>query len=196
MQALRHLLFMTGLMLVVPLALGAPPSAAPLPNNSIYRIPALTLRDQQGDVFTFASLRGKPRLVGMFYGSCRMACPLEIETLKRIEHEVEGKGSESMPVVLVTFDPTHDNVAILRKVANEHHVHAPLFRLTRPEHGDEGMLAGVLGIAYRPLPSGGFDHNVVVALLDAEGRIVATTDASGAPDPAFVKAIRDLQVLH
>jgi hypothetical protein len=33
----------------------------------------------------------------------------------------------------------------------------------------------------------------VVALLDAEGRIVATTDASGTPDPAFVKAIVDLR---
>jgi len=163
----------------------------PLPANSIYRIPALTLRDQRGEVFSFGSLRGEPRLVGMFYGSCKMACPLEIESLKRIEHALSG--NKPVPVVLVSFDPAHDNIAMLRKVAAEHHVQAPLFRLSRPEQGDEGMLAGVLGIAYRPLPGGGFEHNVVVALLDEDGRIVATTDASGAPDPVFVKAILSLQ---
>ena len=189
MRIPRLLLCFASLALFAPLALAAPPGAAPLPEHSVYRIPALTLRDQQGDVFSFASLRGEPRLVGMFYGSCRMACPLEIETLKRIEHAVGAAGGTPVPVLLVSFDPAHDDVAMLRKVAAEHHVQAPLFRLARPEQGDEGMLAGVLGIAYRPLPGGGYSHNVVVVLLDAEGRIRATTDASGAPDPAFVKAI-------
>ncbi len=55
------------------------------------------------------------------------------------------------------------------------------------------MLAGVLGIAYRPLPDGSFSHNVVVALLDADGRVRATIDASAAIDPGFVQAILDLQ---
>lgn len=172
-------------------AFAAPPAAAPLPENSIYRIPALTLRDQSGEVFAFASLRGEARLVGMFYGSCKLACPLEIESLKGIEHALSGH--KPVPVVLVSFDPAHDDIPMLRHVAAEHHVEAPLFRLSRPEQGDEGMLAGVLGVAYRPLPGGGFEHNVVVALLDEDGRIVATTDASGAPDPVFVKAILSLE---
>jgi len=101
-------------------------------------------------------------------------------------------GGAPLPVLLVSFDPAHDDVAMLRKLAAEHHVQAPLFRLARPEQGDEGMLAGVLGIAYRPLPGGGYSHNVVVALLDARGRVLATTEASDAPDPAFVKAILGL----
>ena len=179
------------LALASPWAVAAPPS--PLPQDSVYRIPPLQLRDQQGDVFSFASLRGAPRLVGMFYGSCRMVCPLEIESIKRIEQAVRRQGGAPVAVVLVSFDPAHDDVALLRKVAAEHHVQAPLFRLARPEQGDEGMLAGVLGIAYRPLPGGGYSHNVVVALLDAEGRIRATTDASGTPDPAFVRAILAVQ---
>ena len=193
MRLLRVSLLLASLALVMPLAVAAPPSAAPLPQDSVYRIPPLLLRDQRGDVFSFASLRGTPRLVGMFYGSCRMACPLEIESIKRIERALRRQGGAAVAVVLVSFDPAHDDVAMLRKLAVEHRVQAPLFRLTRPEQGDEGMLAGVLGIAYRPLPGGGYSHNVVVALLDAEGRIRATTDASGAPDPAFVQAIHALQ---
>ena len=193
MHLLRVSLLLAGLALVMPSAVAAPASATPLPQDSVYRIPALALRDQRGDVFSFASLRGTPRLVGMFYGSCRMACPLEIESIKRIERALRRQGGAAVAVLLVSFDPAHDDVAMLRKLAAEHHVQAPLFRLARPEQGDEGMLAGVLGIAYRPLPGGGYSHNVVVALLDAEGRIRATTDASGTPDPAFLRAILAVQ---
>lgn len=175
------------LVAVLPAPAGEP-TPAPLPADSIYRIPDLVLRDQRNERFAFASLRGRPHLVGMFYGSCKMVCPLEIETLKGIERAVDGRIS----VVLVTFDPQHDDVAVLRAVAREHRVRAPLFRLTRAEHGDERVLAGVLGIAYRQLPSGGYGHNVVIALIDSAGRIVATSDAFGTPDPAFTKKIRDL----
>ena len=192
MRLLHASLLLASLALAMPLAVAAPASAVPLPQDSVYRIPPLQLRDQRGDVFSFASLRGTPRLVGMFYGSCRMACPLEIESIKRIERALRRQGGATVAVVLVSFDPAHDDVAMLRKLAAEHRVRVPLFRLTRPEQGDEGMLAGVLGIAYRPLPGGGYSHNVVVALLDADGRIRATTEASGAPDPAFVKAILGL----
>lgn len=185
-------LLLVSLVFAPLLAWAAGPVGVPegaLPKQSIYRIPPLLLRDQQGRVFPFASLRGEPRLVGMFYGSCKMVCPLEIEAIQQIEHAVVAAGARPVPAVLVSFDPAHDDQAMLRDIAAEHHVQAPLFRLTRPEQGDEGMLAGVLGIAYRPLPDGSFSHNVVVALLDAQGRIVATTDTTGVSDTAFIKAI-------
>jgi Uncharacterized protein SCO1/SenC/PrrC, involved in biogenesis of respiratory and photosynthetic systems len=173
------------------LSLGAVASPPPSPvvADSVYAIPTLTLRDQQGQLFDFASLRGQPRLVGMFYGSCQMACPLEIEYLKHLQHAVAASSGKSIPVLLVSFDPARDDLAMLRNVADEHHVQPPAFRLARAERGDEGMLAGVLGIAYRQLPGGGFSHNVKVSLLDSQGRIVAATDASGMPDPAFVQAV-------
>ncbi|MFA6232543.1 MAG: SCO family protein [Rhodanobacter sp.] len=177
-------------------ALAAPPRSTALLTDSVYAIPALQLRDQSGHAFAFASLRGQPRLVGMFYGSCRMACPLEIEYLKSLQHAVAARSTTFIPVTLVSFDPLHDDVAMLQKVADMHHVQAPLFVLARPEQGDEGMLAGVLSIAYRRLPAGGFSHNVRVSLLDAQGRIVAATEASGAPDPAFVKAVVELLGKH
>ena len=171
---------------LVAAAASAPSS---LPATSIYRIPPLTLMNQNGKTFSFASLAGTSRLVGMFYASCQMACPIEIETIKRIENAVVKAGGQPIPVLLVTFDPAHDDLAALKKAAAEHHVSAPEFQLSRPLSGDIGMLGGVLGVSWRPLPSGGFQHNVVVALLDRAGRIVATDPANGRVDPAFVKAI-------
>jgi protein SCO1/2 len=179
------------------LVAAAASAPASLPATSIYRIPPLTLMNQDGRTFTFASLAGKPRLVGMFYASCQMACPVEIETLKQVEHQVVKSGGQPIPVLLVTFDPVHDDLAALKKAAAQHHVSAPEFQLSRALSGDIGMLGGVLGVSWRPLPGGGFQHNVVVALLDREGRIIATDPANGRVDPTFVKAIvREERAAH
>lgn len=186
---LRQLTLMFALALMSMASISAPLPSADVAADSVYTIPPLTLRDQRGQSFDLASLRGEPRLVGMFYGSCQMACPLEIEYLKHLQHAVAASSGKSIPVLLVSFDPARDDLAMLRKVADDHRVWPPAFRLARAERGDEGMLAGVLGIAYRQLPGGGFSHNVRVALLDAQGRIVAATDASGKPEPAFVQAV-------
>ncbi|MDA8253653.1 MAG: SCO family protein [Rhodospirillales bacterium] len=166
--------------------LASPPA---LPARSIYRIPPLQLVDQRGRSFDFASLAGQPRLIGMFYGSCKMACPIEIETFKHIEAKVVQAGGRPIPVLLVSFDPAHDTVPMLRMAAAEHHLRAPEFELTRPQRGDYRGLGGVLGIAWRPLPGGGFEHNVVITLLDAQGRIVAQAAGEGGVPAAFVQAI-------
>jgi len=50
-------------------------------------------------------------------------------------------------------------------------------------------LAAVLGIQYRQLDDGEFNHSSALILLDGEGRISARTERIGTIDPAFVEAI-------
>ncbi len=182
-------------MKIIPiLALGAvlvscEAQAQKLPSDSLYRIPPISLVDQGGHGFDLASLAGKPRLIGMFYASCHMICPVEIESIKAMEQALVEAGGAPMSVVLVSFDTAHDNVAALAKVADEHDVKAPAFELTHAKKGDIGMLGGVLGIAWRANPGGGFQHNVVVSLLDRQGRIVATNPGDGRIDKSFIAAM-------
>ena len=50
--------------------------------------------------------------------------------------------------------------------------------------------AGVLGIRYRELADGNFNHTSALVLLDAQGRVLARTERMGSvPDPAFVTAV-------
>ena len=52
-------------------------------------------------------------------------------------------------------------------------------------------VAGVLGVRYRQLANGEFNHTSALLLLDREGRIVARSERiGGAADPAFVGAVR------
>ncbi|MHB8679042.1 MAG: SCO family protein [Rudaea sp.] len=167
-------------------AVAAPPGRADLPVDSLYRIAPLQLRDQDRVRFDLSSLRGRPVVLGMFYASCQVVCPLQIETLKRLRRALP----HALPVVLISFDPAHDGVARLHAVAAEHRVRAPAFRLARLERGDLDALGAILGIAWRVLPGGGYSHNVVFNLLDREGRIVARTDKLDGLDTDFVAAAK------
>ena len=52
-------------------------------------------------------------------------------------------------------------------------------------------IAGLLGIRYRALADGDFNHTTVLVLLDADGRVIARTErVGGLPDPAFLAAVR------
>ena len=49
----------------------------------------------------------------------------------------------------------------------------------------------MLGIRYRLLADGEFNHSSALILVDANGRILARTEKIGSkPDPEFVAAVR------
>ena len=48
----------------------------------------------------------------------------------------------------------------------------------------------MLGIQYRAIANGDFNHTTALILLDAEGRIVGRSTKLGNADPAFVKLVR------
>ena len=54
-------------------------------------------------------------------------------------------------------------------------------------------IAGVLGVRYRVLADGEFNHTGVLVLLDADGRIVASSSKTGGRvDPQFLTRTRAL----
>ena len=63
------------------------------------------------------------------------------------------------------------------------------WRLYRADTADVRKLAATLGIQYRQLTGGEFNHSTVLILLDAQGRIIARTEKISAVDPAFMKAV-------
>ncbi len=170
-----------------------PNSPAPaLPNDSIYQTP-LALRDQNGNTFTFDALRGHPVIVSMMYASCKTACPLNVETIKRIRAMAKQKsGHSAPPVVMISFDPKQDTVQKLAMMADMHHLAAPTWRLARPEHGDVRAFAASLGVSYRTRQNGEISHNIEIVLLDRTGRIIARTEQLDPVDTAFINQVANI----
>ncbi|GGA68439.1 hypothetical protein GCM10011521_03280 [Arenimonas soli] len=177
--------------LLLALATGAPLAApADLPGDSVYRL-ADAYTDQGGRDFTLADGRGKVRVVAMFYTSCRYVCPLIIDSARGVEHALSPAERARLQVLLVSLDPARDDPEALRQVFDKRRLDAGRWTLARTEAAGVRRLAAVLGIRYRPLADGEFNHTSALVLLDAEGRILARTETLGSvPDPAFLAAVK------
>ncbi len=170
-------------------AAAAQPAPA-LPGDSIYQLP-LPLTDSSGQTRDWRTLRGKPRLVSMFYANCQYICPLIIESGKAVERQLTPAQQKKLGVVLISMDPARDNPDALKKVADQRKLDTTRWMLASPRAGDVRSVAGVLGIRYRQLADGEFNHSSMLILVDANGRILARTEKIGSqPDPEFVAAVR------
>ena len=192
MHPMKHLL--RGLAATVLLGFaslaGAAQPAPALPGDSIYQLP-LPLTDSQGQTRDWRTLRGKPRLVSMFYTSCQYICPLIIESGKAVERQLTPAQQKRLGVLLVSMDPARDTPAALKKVVDQRKLDLGRWTLATPPADDVRSVAAVLGIRYRQLADGEFNHSSMLVLVDANGRILARTEQIGSkPDPAFVAAVR------
>lgn len=166
-----------------------PAAQASLPGDSLYHLD-VPLVDQDGAEFGFADGRGRPRVVSMFYTSCKFVCPLIIDTVQKTERALPEARRDDIDVLLVSLDPDRDTPQALARVADKRKVDTPRWRLARTDKAHVRRLAALLGIQYKQLEDGEFSHASVLVLLDAEGRIVARSDRLGEADADFVAAVR------
>jgi protein SCO1/2 len=189
----RLMCLFAALVLAAPL-LSAPVSAAtrpaPLPRDSVYQLP-VQLTDQDGRRFGWASRQGKVQLVAMFYTSCQYICPLIVDSGKAVERALTPAERERVGILLVSMDPVRDTPAALMSIVDKRKLDRARWTLASPAPADVREVAGVLGIRYRALADGEFNHTSALVLLDAEGRILARTEQMGSkPDPEFIAAVR------
>ena len=173
------------------LATGLARAEAPaLPEDSIYLLDD-AFSDQAGKPFVLADRRGKPQLVAMFYTSCRYICPLIVDSAKGVEHQLPPEQRARLGILLVSLDPARDDTAALASVAGKRKLDPARWTLARTEAAGVRRVAAVLGIRYRALADGEFNHSSALVLLDADGRVLARTEKLGSvPDPAFLAAVK------
>lgn len=171
-------------------ARGPASASAPLPADSLYQLDA-RMTDQSGRATSFAARRGRVQLVSMFYTACRYICPLIIDSGLSVEKKLSPAEKARLGITLISMDPRRDTPAALLQVATRRRLDLTRWALLRPQAGDVRAIAGVLGIRYRELADGEFNHSSAMVLLDAEGRELARTEKMGSvPDPAFVAAVK------
>jgi protein SCO1/2 len=169
----------------------AAPKPAPLPRDSVYQLP-VHLIDQHGKAFDWSSRRGKVQLVSMFYTSCQYICPLIVDSGKAIEKQLAPAEQQRLGILLISMDPKRDTPAALLTVASKRKLDPARWTLASPRTGDVREVAGVLGVRYRALEDGEFNHTSALVLLDGDGRILARTEQMGSkPDPEFVRQVRE-----
>jgi protein SCO1/2 len=130
------------------------------------------------------------RIVTMFYSSCPMACPLTIDTLRGIDAALSPAERAQLDVLMVSIDPQRDTPQALSALATERRITDPRWTLARASPADTRMLAALLGVQYRALDNGDFEHASVLVLLDKSGKVLARSHKLGVADPAFLASVR------
>ena len=161
-----------------------------LPSDSLYQL-SLPLTNQDGRTADWGTRRGKPQLVAMFYTSCKFICPLIVDSGKAIERQLDANQQKKLGILLISMDPKRDTPAALKLVVDARKLDTARWTLASPPANDVRSVAGLLGIRYRMLADGEFNHSSALILLDADGRILARTETMGStPDPEFVAAVK------
>jgi protein SCO1 len=182
----RRLVKLGLLALFIP---GAPVLANPLPKDSLYQMQA-NLQDHHGAALQWSQLQGQVRLLTMFYASCPHTCPLTIESIKALEQKLTAAQRQRLFVDLLSIDPERDTSAKLKALATQRQVQDARWHLYQCDAAAVRNLSALLGVQYRKLPDGEFNHSSVLVLLDAQGRVLARTERAFSPEAAFVAALQ------
>jgi protein SCO1/2 len=157
------------------------------PQGSLYDL-KLQFTDQGGHKQPLAVFRGHPVWVIMFYSSCPNACPLLIESLRANENGLTQDVRQDLRVLLVSIDPDRDTPSTLNKLAASRHIDTARWMLASASADDVRSIAAALGVQYRRLPNGEFNHTSVITLLQRDGEIGKQTSILGRADPALTAA--------
>jgi protein SCO1/2 len=183
------LLLAQAMLLAAFSAQAAGSASAALPPDSVYHL-TVPLVDQDNYSFALAARHGQPQVISMFYTSCQFVCPMLIDTIRATADKLPEQERARLSTLLVSFDPERDTVAVLKSVADQRGLDAARWTLARSDAASVRKLAAALGIQYRLLSNGEYNHSTVLILLDGQGRIVGRSNKLGMADPAFVALIR------
>jgi protein SCO1 len=160
-----------------------------LPRDSIYQLDT-PLTDQSGRRFNLASKRGSAQLAVMFYTSCKFICPTIIDTVLDLDRHLTPVERQRFGVLLISLDPQHDDPGALQATADKRSLDLTRWTLAQPRPADVRAIAALLGVRYRALADGEFNHTGVLVLLDANGRVIARSSKTGGlVDPQFLSRV-------
>lgn len=130
-----------------------------------------------GKPFQLSHLSGKPTVVAMVYTSCQYVCPLTVQNIKRIERALPANQVVKVNFAIFSFDSERDTPAKLAEFAKKHSITSPSWVLAQGHASAVRKLAVTLGIKYKKVQSGDYEHDATISILDSHGIIKYQSDA-------------------
>jgi protein SCO1/2 len=143
----------------------------PFTDKSLYQTESKWTTDSRKQI-RLGGLAGRPQVVVMFFASCRYACPLIVNDMRRIETALPPEQRNRVGFTLVSFDSRRDTPAALAEYRRLRDLPADRWTLLHGETDDVMELAALLGVRYKEDAQGQFMHSNVITILNAEGEIV------------------------
>ncbi|HPU53526.1 MAG TPA: SCO family protein [Burkholderiaceae bacterium] len=131
------------------------------------------LLDRQGRDVRLADYLGKPLLVSFIYTGCFQICPTTTQSLARaVDQLARDFGPDKFNVLSIGFNQPFDSPAAMRAFAAQMRIDAVNWEFLSPPAPLVDALTRDFGFRYAATPAG-FDHVLMVSVLDPRGRIYA-----------------------
>lgn len=147
--------------------------------------------DQTGKEMTLANLKGRPRLLGMIYTSCKAACPTLAQDMKSIAEKLPSGERARLGLTLLSFDPARDRKEALLDFKTKQKLNSDAWILLSPKtEADATEAAAALGVQFKKLDNGDYIHSNVIFLLNSDGEIIARKEGLGTKSDSFTSQLR------
>ncbi|MDI1360949.1 SCO family protein [Methylotenera sp.] len=151
-------------------------AASDLPSDSVYQVGGTWLTENNESI-QLESLAGKPQLIALIYTGCSNACPIIVESMKRVEKQVPANMRSKMGFVLVSLTPDTDYPKTLKAFAEKKGLNSN-WKLLRGNNELVRTLSNALNGRYKVIKDGDVAHSNTVTLLDSQGQIQMQTSGT------------------
>lgn len=147
-------------------------------------VPTVRLTDQSGGAHRFdewVQAQNKFLIVDFIYTNCQSICRALGSEFQQLQRNIVERGLQSRVHLLsVSFDPEHDNNAVLGQYANHLQANPEVWTFAAPASADLKILLQTFGVTVIPDQMGGFQHNAALVWVAPSGKLRRVTDyASG-----------------
>ena len=142
----------------------------PLPSDSIFNLQT-SWQNQDNETIKLNDLKGKTLVVVMIYTSCKVACPILVSNMKKIEQKINPSDLSKVSLVLVSIDPKTDTPEKLTSFAKDNNMEGDqwIFLLCFEKSTQE--FANVLSMKYKKISPLDFSHSNIITIFSPDGRM-------------------------
>jgi protein SCO1/2 len=151
------------------------------PKEPIGHLPHFKLTDQNGNVVTHETLRGKVCVVSFFFSCCNTFCPKTQAVMAKLQDKFAG--SPDVLLISINVYPSHDDQATLKRYAEDKQANAERWLLLRgnEQEIDDLVKKGFYQrLAPNPSPTPGNEifHTSNLMVIDQQGAIRGYVDGT------------------
>jgi len=158
------------LIILLALSFSASSFAEPvLSSDSVYQVGGVW-KTQNDQLIRLESLAGRPQLIAFIFTGCSNACPVIVESMKRIERKIPLQKRKEIGFVLVTLTPELDSPKSLKAFAKKREISTG-WQMLRGNSELVRALSNTLNGRYKVIADDDIAHSNTVTLLNAQGQI-------------------------
>ena len=132
-------------------------------------VPDFSLKDQDGNIFRFANIRGQVILITFIFTTCPDVCPLLTANFAAIQRTLEEKKIKGYQLLSLTTDPEHDTASVLKDYAGRFKADLKSWSFLTGSRLELAKVWKAFGVNVVKNQSGQIQHTTFTTLVDRQG---------------------------